>query len=155
MMDKNGREIRTGDVVKITGAYFERENGLWFVERSPGDPSWLGSDYSLMKLCKNGRISTTKYNLCFWPLIVCTNSLMTRVSAHSWNKDHAEIEVIEFPNMDEIRKHFAGLSIESMESHLDYVRRFGDDYEPAKTAKEIAEHFMSVAERIGRKMDGN
>ena len=38
MLDKNGIEIKTGDVVEITGAYFKNDNGLYFVERSAGDP---------------------------------------------------------------------------------------------------------------------
>ena len=46
MLDKNGVEIRTGCIVEITGAYFKNDNGLWFVEHSPGDPSWCGSDRS-------------------------------------------------------------------------------------------------------------
>ena len=49
MLDKNGVEIRTGCIVEITGAYFKNDNGLYFVQRSPGDPSWSGSDYCLKK----------------------------------------------------------------------------------------------------------
>ena len=29
MLDKNGIEIKTGDVVEITGAYFKNDNGLY------------------------------------------------------------------------------------------------------------------------------
>lgn len=32
MFDKNGHEIKTGDIVEITGAYFKNDNGLYFVE---------------------------------------------------------------------------------------------------------------------------
>lgn len=74
MVDKNGVEMKTGDVVLISGAFFKNDNGLWFIERSPGDPSWCGSSYSLTKLKRNGQPSTAKYNLCSWPIAVFTNS---------------------------------------------------------------------------------
>lgn len=54
MVDKNGVEMKTGDIVRVSGAYFKNDNGLWFIERSPGDPSWCGGSYSLMKLKRNG-----------------------------------------------------------------------------------------------------
>lgn len=38
MLDKNGVEICTGQVVKVTGAFFKNDNGLYFVDNSPGDP---------------------------------------------------------------------------------------------------------------------
>ena len=44
MLDKNGVEIRTGCIVEITGAFFKNDNGLYFVDRSPGDPSWCGQE---------------------------------------------------------------------------------------------------------------
>lgn len=62
MLDKNGVEIRTGCIVEITGAYFKNDNGLYFVQRSPGDPSWSGSDYCLKKIGKTGKISKAKYS---------------------------------------------------------------------------------------------
>lgn len=42
MLDKNGVEIKTGDIVEISGAYFKNDNGLYFVTHSPGDPTWSG-----------------------------------------------------------------------------------------------------------------
>ena len=50
MKDKNSKEIKTGMIVKISGAYFENDNGLYFVENSPGDPSWCGSDHCLKRI---------------------------------------------------------------------------------------------------------
>ena len=31
MKDKNGKEMRTGDIVKISGAYTKRHNGLFVI----------------------------------------------------------------------------------------------------------------------------
>ena len=58
MQDKNGIEIKTGDIVKISGAYFKNDNGLYFVTASPGDPSWCGSSHSLKRISKAGRHDT-------------------------------------------------------------------------------------------------
>ena len=55
MLDKNGIEIKTGDIVEITGAYFKNDNGLYYVEHSAGDPDWSGSDHSLRKISKRGK----------------------------------------------------------------------------------------------------
>lgn len=68
MLDKNGMEIKTGMVVEIKDAFFKNDNGLYFVEHSAGDPDWCGSDHSLRKISKRGKISQAKHNLCFWPI---------------------------------------------------------------------------------------
>ena len=68
MLDKNGMEIKTGMVVEIKDAFFKIDNGLYFVEHSAGDPDWCGSDHSLRKISKRGKISQAKHNLCFWPI---------------------------------------------------------------------------------------
>lgn len=66
MVDKNGVEMKTGDVVLISGAFFKNDNGLWFIERSPGDPSWCGSSYSLTK-SSSGTVSPARQNITFAP----------------------------------------------------------------------------------------
>ena len=52
MKEKNGIEMKTGDIVEISGAYFKNDNGLYFIEYSPGDPSWSGLDYCLKRISK-------------------------------------------------------------------------------------------------------
>lgn len=94
MKDKNGIEMKKGDKVMITGAYFKNDNGLWKIEHAPGDPDWYGKDYSLRRLNKNGTESTRKDNICFWPIMICTNSYMKRLEARAHNAAHAQIEVI-------------------------------------------------------------
>lgn len=93
MLDKNGVEIKTGDIVEISGAYFKNDNGLYFVTHSPGDPTWSGRDYSLKRISKYGKISKAKYNLCFWPISVFVSDRFKAAQATSWNREHATIEV--------------------------------------------------------------
>lgn len=100
MKDKNGIEIRTGDVVRIEGGFFKNDNGVFRVERSPGDPGWMGSYHSLILLNKNGTPSTRKYNLGSWPIAVYTNSWLKRAEAKKHNAEHATIEVIKMFKKD-------------------------------------------------------
>lgn len=67
MTDKNNVEIKAGDIVEITGAYFKHDNALYFVEHIPGDPGWNGGDICLHMIGKSGKLSSTKYSTCFWP----------------------------------------------------------------------------------------
>ena len=73
MLDKNGIEIKTGDVVRITGAYFKTDNALYFVEHSDGDLDWCGKDHCLLKIKRNGELSKAKNAVCFWPIMVTVN----------------------------------------------------------------------------------
>lgn len=95
MLDKNGVEIKSGDIVEITGAFFKNDNGLYFVESSPGDPSWSGTDNCLKKISKAGKISTAKYNICFWPITAFVSDRAKTAKARRWNREHAAIEVKE------------------------------------------------------------
>lgn len=93
MTDKNGKEMRTGDIVVTSGAYLKNDNARWVIVKSPGDAGWSGKDYCIYKLNKNNTISKSKYRTGFWPIMVCTNSFRIRCEAKGWNDEHAEIEV--------------------------------------------------------------
>lgn len=148
MLDKNGIEIKTGDVVKIEGAYFKNDNGFWYVENSDGDPNWCGKDHSLRKISKAGKISTAKRNLCFWPIMVCTNSWVKRAEAKSWNQEHATIEVVSNIDRTEIAKHFEEKA-ENMNEEIERLTwNFGEDCQCVKDQIKIQNHFRSVSKSI-------
>jgi len=94
-MDKNGKEIKTGDVVKIEGGYFKADNGLFKVVHSPGDPDWLGKDWSLCRVNKNGTLSKSKHRTAFWPLMVTVSGYKKRIEARDHNAQNATIEIVE------------------------------------------------------------
>lgn len=81
MLDKNGNEMVTGCVVEIKNAYFKTDNGLYFIEKSPEELGWLGSDYCLLKLKRNGQLSTAKKNICFWPIMSFVSDRMKSIEA--------------------------------------------------------------------------
>ncbi len=148
MKDKNGREIMTGDIVRINNAFFKNDNGLYFVEHSPGDVSWCGSDYCLRKVCRDGRLSTAKYNVAFWPPISCCSDRMKNAVAWEWNREHAEIEIVDEIDRSAVRDHFlerasnlaAGLERKAWDWGKHSAVYINDD--------KIRRHYLNVAARI-------
>ena len=92
--DKNGIEIKTGDIVNIEGGFFKADNGSFQVIHTPGDTDWMGSDYCLYRINKNGTISASKHKTAFWPLMVTVSSRDKRIEAREHNKISATVEVV-------------------------------------------------------------
>ena len=148
MNDKNNRPMKTGDVVEITGAYFKNDNGLYFVEHTPGDPNWSGRDHCLRRIKRNGELSTAKDNICFWPIHAFVNSRDKRAAANQWNREHAEIEIKHFPNTAHIAKFFAD-EADSLDVTIKrYTWDFGKDCQTVKDTKEIQAFYRSVADGL-------
>lgn len=154
MLDKNGAEIKTGAIVKITGAYFKNDNGLYFVQASPGDPSWCGSDCSLKRISKAGKISTAKYSHCFWPIGIFVSNRVKAAEARQWNAKHAEIEVVELKNMEEVAAYFQ----KKADDLCAYIKRevwdFGEDAECVKKDRAILAHYEAVAAKVRGRTEG-
>lgn len=148
MLDKNGMEIKTGDVVEISGAYFKNDNGFWFVEHSDGDPGWSGKDHSLCKISKTGKISTAKHNLCFWPIMIVTNSWQKRAEAKSWNRDHAQITIRNDIDRRQVAEHFSKEAEGMMESIERLEWDFGEGSQVVKDAKEKKSFLEKVSRNI-------
>lgn len=148
MLDKNGVAIKTGQIVEITGAYFKNDNGLYFVTRSPGDPGWCGADYSLTKISKRGKISTAKYNLCFWPISVCVSDSFKAAAARTWNREHAEIEVKSIKDMTEVAAYFQAKADELNDPIRYLSYNFGEDHLEVVRNKKLREHFETVAKAV-------
>ncbi len=148
MTDKNNRTMKTGDVVEITGAYFKNDNGLYFVEHTPGDPNWSGRDYCLRRIKRNGELSTAKDNLCFWPIHAFVNSRDKRAAANQWNREHAEIEIKTFPHTEHIAAYFAD-EADSLDVTIKrYTWDFGEDCQTVKDTKETQAFYRSVADGL-------
>ena len=127
LLDKNGVEIRTGDIVRVTGSYVKSDNRVYFVDCSPGDPCWTGIDYSLLALnSKTGELSQAKYRYAFWPLQTFCDSAKLRREAEAWNRDHAQIEVIYSVNVQHVLDYFIDL-VGKAEKHIEIQSRYADD----------------------------
>lgn len=112
MIDKNGIELRTGQVVEITGGFFKADNGRFVIVHSPGDGGWIGKEYSLRKVSKKNEFSLAKYSIAFWPLTACTNDYLKNIEADEHNAKNAQIEVVgEIANV-EIKDEIADYEIQ-------------------------------------------
>jgi hypothetical protein len=148
MNDKNNRPMKTGDVVEITGAYFKNDNGLYFVEHTPGDPNWSGRDHCLRRIKRNGELSTAKDNICSWPISAFVNSRDKRAAANEWNREHAEIEIKTFPHTEHIAAYFAS-EADSLDATIKrYTWDFGEDCQTVKDTKETQAFYRSVADGL-------
>ena len=148
MTDKNNRTMKTGDVVEITGAYFKNDNGLYFVEHTPGDPNWSGRDHCLRRIKRNGELSTAKDNICFWPISVYVNSRDKRAAANQWNREHAEIEIKTFPHTEHIASYFADEAASLDATIKRYTWDFGEDCQTVKDAKETQAFYRSISDGL-------
>lgn len=150
MLDKNNIEIRTGMIVRITGAYFANDNGLYLVEHSPGDPGWAGSDYSLLKVGRSGKPSKAKHHICFWPIAAFSNSRAKRDEADAWNEAHAQIEVQSVRDMAEAKDYFRRQGDE-LAPYIDSLSRdYGADCAQAAAQRQIQAHWYAIADAIGQ-----
>jgi hypothetical protein len=100
--DKNGIDLRTGQIVKIEGGFFKRDNGLFVIKHSPNDPQWGGNDYCIYKCNKKGIESKSKYATAFYPLMVTVNSREQYLLAKEHNKINVTIEVVGEVNVREV-----------------------------------------------------
>lgn len=106
MKDKNGVEIRVGDAVQISGAYFKTDNGLYFVASSYESRGNLGTNLHLHKICKNGSLAISKNKTNFWPIHSYTNSYEKNCEARRWNEANAKIEVVSIKSVHGIIEYF-------------------------------------------------
>lgn len=140
--------LKAGDIVRIENAYFKNSNGLYFVTRCPGDAGWSGKDYSLEKICRNGKISKGKYTTSSWPLLCLTNDRVKNAEARAWNKEYATIEVVEGINTEEIVAYFQGKADECKDAYEYYEWNYGEESAITKQYKEVMEHYMDVVKRM-------
>jgi len=145
LTDKNGRQMKTGDIVKIENAYFKNDNGYYFIDSTPGDPSWSGLDYSLKKIGKRGKISTAAHSIAFWPLWACTNDHMKNAEAKQHNDLYATIEIVSDIDNSEVIAHFKEKAENMRENIQRLIWNFGEDSECVAKEKTIAAFYEEVA----------
>lgn len=109
MNDKNGIELRTGQIVEITGGFFKADNGRFaIVETITGEgENGCWQQYSLRKVTKKNEFAITKYTQAFWPIAPNKNGYETKKKADAHNKEHAQIEVVDEMENVEIKSEIA------------------------------------------------
>lgn len=148
--DKNGVEMKAGNIVEIKNAYFKNDNGVYFVDNAPGDASWCGSGYSLKKMRKNGKLSTATHNIAFWPLCAFTSNRQKNAECKAWNEQNATIEVVYNIDNAQVVEHFKQKA-EALEKQI--TRQgwdFGEGSEIFIKSTELKKHYLSVVERLSK-----
>lgn len=148
MKDQNNVEIRTGDVVRIDGAYFKHNNGLFVVTNCPGDPSWSGRDVCYKRICKNGEMSISRDSTGFWPMSYFCSDAKKNRAAREHDKEHATITIVELADKTHIISYF-NEKAEDAEKRATYsAQRFGEDAKDATMLREVAAHYRDVVKRL-------
>lgn len=138
MLDKNGRDIKMGDIVRVENGYFKNSNGLFFVEGENKNSLWL------VKIAKNGKISVNSKASQSWPLKSYCGDRSKNHEASAHNKANATIELVEDVNTFYIVKRFEE-SLDTAKNRLDYWNRDNKKEDAAREEKHIAELEEAIA----------
>ena len=156
MFDKNGTLIQAGDIVEIKGAFFKNDNGFWYVEQDGTNKLCTGTDLTLRRIGKTGKISTAKHNIAFWPLFVCVSDQHKKAEANTWNRWHATIEITNKVDNTQVIKNFRKRVTEYKENAR-YYEMHG--YNEAWLEPELAgaEYFSKALARLeaGKEADND
>ena len=142
MLDKNGREIKMGDIVRVENGYFKSSNGLFFVESEYKNSLWL------VKIAKNGKISVNSKSSQSWPLKSYCSDRTKNYEASAHNKANATIEVVEDFNTFYVVQRFRE-SLDTAKKRLDYWNRNNQKEDAAREEKHIAELEEAIARIAG------
>ena len=143
MNDSNGREIRTGDIVTVSGAYFKTSNGLFYVSNLDTERSlWLHRVKKNGEICVSSASSTQS-----WPLTgYCSDARKNR-EARLHNAEHARIEITDGVNPYHVAAEFRKKEQEARDRAENQRRMHGDsDY--AREIEQTAEQCAAVAARL-------
>lgn len=145
--DKHNTEILTGCVVRISNAYFKSDNGLWLVVHAAGDPCWAGNDLCLYKLRRDGKLSETKYHINFWPLSSVVSDREKTAAANAWNREHAEIEIIEPKTYKYIGEYFLR-EAENADRQAEFIERGHGETEASKELRKKSDLMRFTADVV-------
>lgn len=146
MVDKNGIELRLGDIVKTSGTYFTSDSGYWFVSSVSWDSVWL------RKIGKRGNISSSRNSTGSWPPSYYCSDSSKNHAAWEHDKDHAEIELVRDIPAFAVLDHF--------QTEADHYRKAADDYRrkgwetDAAAQDQYAAAAQAAADRISAELDG-
>lgn len=142
MLDKNGREIQTGDIVQVSGSYFKTGNGLFYVSNLDTERRlWLHRIKKNGELCVSSASSTQN-----WPLTSYCSDARKNREAKIHNAEHAQIEVMDGVNTWHVAEHFRQMAREYIDRAESWTRRC----EPgrAEECEQSAKVYAAVADRL-------
>lgn len=143
MFDSKNREIRTGDIVQVSGGYFKTSNGLFFVSNLDTEKSlWLH------RLKKNGEICVSSASSTQnWPLKSYCSDSRKNAEAKKHNAEHAQIEIVDNVNTYHVAEHFRKKADDAKERAENARMGFGDE-ERAKILTQEEKAYRAICERL-------
>lgn len=145
MKDSNNIEIRTGDIVQISGAYFKTSNGLFYVSDLDADTA---SRLYLHRVKKNGEICVSSASsVQSWPLSSYCSDSRKNYEAKKHNAENAKIEIVSGVNPYYVAEHFKKEADGAQERAEELQTRFGDT-EQVSACKIHAAQYRAVYERL-------
>ena len=149
MKDSNGREIRTGDIVEISGAYFKTSNGRFFVSSGPDMPGEGGGSLWLRRVKKNGEICVNSATSSeSWPPHSYCSDRRKNAEARAHNEQNARITVIDGVNTWHVAERFREKANEYKERGRDMAARWGADRDDVREVLARGDFYAAVAERL-------
>ena len=143
MNDSNGRAIRPGDIVTVSGAYFKSSNGLFYVSNLDAEKSlWLHRVKKNGEICVSSASSTQS-----WPLTSYCSDARKNREARLHNEQHARIEITDGVNPYHVAAEFRKKEQEARDRAENQRRMHGDsDY--ARESDKTADQYAAVAARL-------
>lgn len=139
MNDSNNREIRTGDFVKITGAYFKTANGLFLTTDD-------GESVSLRKVKKTGELCLDRAgNFQSLPMRYYCDAKKNR-AARIHDAENLRFEVVDGVPTFYAAEHFRQEAA-NYDERADFQRRMGFNDDAEKNAEKAA-YYSEIADRL-------
>ena len=143
MIDSKNREIKTGDIVQITGGYFKTSNGVFYVSNLDTEKSlWLHRIKKNGEICVNSASSVQN-----WPLTSYCSDRRKNAEAKKHNAENAKIEIVGGVNSFYVAEYFRQKAEQAQESADLQRERFGDE-ERAGRLENDAAAYRAVSERL-------
>lgn len=142
MLDKNGKSVHVGDIVRVENAYFKTDNSLYFVETFDAENAvnlWL------KKVGKTGKVLD---GVNQWPLHSYCSDSRKNAAARAHNKENATLEIVDGVNAWHVGEWFQREADERKERAENQARLWGENNAEVKRTLEAAAQYEEVASAI-------
>ena len=150
MYDSNNREIRTGDFVTVSGAYFKNNNGLWLVTEASDAPDYMGDSVYLHKVKKSGELCVESAgNSMSLPLHYYCSDWKKNAAAKEHDAVNLRYEVTEGVNTHYAAEYYRN-KIENFEKRIPQYKCSSVQWQKDEATKMQGwiEYYTAVVERL-------
>ena len=143
----NNTTFNTGDIVRVSDAYFTTSNGLFFVSDGNDSPNRRSGGIYLRRLNKSGKLSADGAKSSeSWPLHSYCSDSRKNHEANAHNEQHAKIERVEGVNTWYVAEYFRERAEEHM-TRVEYNTEHGNE-DRANEYKRLVDFYNAVADRL-------